>query len=237
MKIGADNYGNNQNDHQQEHNHVNETARLTQDIVPTINMRRDIEGPEYHPITHLHPSEAAAEPSRKLLPKEERYPFCIVWSPLGPITTCFPFVGHMGICDSRGYIWDFQGPYSIGRDNMAFGNPTRYLKLDPSLCKGRKKDQSPAEFWDSCLHESNCMYSRRMHNICCDNCHSHVAVALEKMKYGGISHWNMVMLAVWIFFCGKFPPPVFPRFAWSCFPTMILIGVIVFFHMIGGANS
>jgi hypothetical protein len=44
----------------------------------------------------------------------QRYPYCLVWSPLGPLTWFFPFVGHTGICDSRGIIHDFAGPYTIG---------------------------------------------------------------------------------------------------------------------------
>ena len=169
MRIGVDTDINNNNNQEEDDNnnmsYDTETIRLTQ----PNDMRRDIEEAEYHPITHLRQTQIASGPPKKILPREERYPFCIVWSPLGPITTCFPFVGHMGICDSRGYIWDFQGPYSIGRDNMAFGNPTRILQLNPNLCKARRKEQTPAEFWDECLYESNCMYSRRMHNICCDN--------------------------------------------------------------------
>lgn len=35
-----------------------------------------------------------------------------------------------------------------------------------------------------------------MHNLCCDNCHSHVATALNLMQYGGSTNWNMVKLAV-----------------------------------------
>jgi len=58
-----------------------------------------------------------------------RFPNCIVWSPLGPITWLFPFIGHTGICDSEGIIWDFAGPYTIGKDRMAFGDPTRYVNI------------------------------------------------------------------------------------------------------------
>lgn len=49
----------------------------------------------------------------------------------------------MGIADSRGIIYDFAGPYTIGEDNMAFGNPTRYLRLDPGRCT--------AEHWDEAV--------------------------------------------------------------------------------------
>jgi hypothetical protein len=37
-----------------------------------------------------------------------RYPFCIVWQPLPVITWILPFVGHTGICNSKGVIHDFQ---------------------------------------------------------------------------------------------------------------------------------
>ncbi|KDO17647.1 hypothetical protein SPRG_16958, partial [Saprolegnia parasitica CBS 223.65] len=32
----------------------------------------------------------------------DRFPFCIVWSPLPVITWFLPFIGHMGIGDSHG---------------------------------------------------------------------------------------------------------------------------------------
>lgn len=59
--------------------------------------------------------------------------------------SCFETVsGHMGIADSRGVIYDFAGPYTIGEDNMAFGRPTRYLQLDPGRCKGEHWDEAVA---------------------------------------------------------------------------------------------
>jgi hypothetical protein len=47
----------------------------------------------------------------------------------------------MGIADSQGIIYDFAGPYYIGKDDMAFGKPTRYLVLDPSLVRKGTWDQ------------------------------------------------------------------------------------------------
>lgn len=104
-----------------------------------------------------------------------RFPNCIVWSPLPVITWFLPFIGHTGICDSDGVIWDFAGPYTIGREHMAFGTPTRYIQLDPTLAR--------AMSWNDGVREANKVYSKRMHNICCDNCHSHVANALNAMEY------------------------------------------------------
>mmetsp|Transcript_20588 Transcript_20588/g.44506 ORF Transcript_20588/g.44506 Transcript_20588/m.44506 type:complete len:177 (-) Transcript_20588:129-659(-) len=127
--------------------------------------------------------------------------FTILWSPLPPITYILPFIGHMGIADSRGVASDFQGPYSVGnRGTMAFGKPTRALKLDVSGLEGG------AEQWDDAIQTANTEYRRRMHNICCDNCHSHVAYALNDMNFRayGISNWDMVKLCFLVFFRGRF---------------------------------
>ena len=76
---------------------------------------------------------------------------------------------------------------------QAFGAPTRHIPLH-SL---------PAPY-DASVLRANDAYKKRMHNICCDNCHSHVACALNDLGYGGHSKHNMVSLAVWVFFWGKF---------------------------------
>ncbi|OMJ64978.1 hypothetical protein SteCoe_40361 [Stentor coeruleus] len=52
-----------------------------------------------------------------------RYPYCIVWTPLPLITTLFPFIGHTGICTSEGIIHDFSGSYNVTIDDMAFEIP------------------------------------------------------------------------------------------------------------------
>lgn len=56
-----------------------------------------------------------------------QFPFCIVWTPIPVISWLLPFVGHMGICTSKGITLDFAGPYFISVDNLAFGNPSRYV--------------------------------------------------------------------------------------------------------------
>eukprot|EP00568_Trieres_chinensis_P004352 CAMPEP_0183303788 /NCGR_PEP_ID=MMETSP0160_2-20130417/9106_1 /TAXON_ID=2839 ORGANISM="Odontella Sinensis, Strain Grunow 1884" /NCGR_SAMPLE_ID=MMETSP0160_2 /ASSEMBLY_ACC=CAM_ASM_000250 /LENGTH=165 /DNA_ID=CAMNT_0025466745 /DNA_START=35 /DNA_END=532 /DNA_ORIENTATION=- len=127
--------------------------------------------------------------------------FTILWSPLPPITWILPFIGHMGIADSRGVASDFQGPYTVGdRGRMAFGKPTRALKMDVGSLDGG------ATKWDEAIEESNREYRGRMHNICCDNCHSHVARALNTMgmKAYGIRRWDMVKLCFLVFFRARF---------------------------------
>jgi len=42
------------------------------------------------------------------------------------------------------------------------------------------------------------------HNLCFDNCHSHVAYALNLMKYDGSRSWNMVTLCFLMLIHGKY---------------------------------
>ena len=126
----------------------------------------------------------------------DRYPACIVWSPLPPITWLLPFIGHTGICTEDGIINDFAGPYTIGKNRMAFGSPTRYLMLDPS--EARDMD------WDTGVGNGNAVYCQRMHNICLDNCHSHVAYCLNEMGYKNYKGYNMFSIGIMMFFSGSF---------------------------------
>ncbi|KAH7469089.1 Transmembrane protein 222 [Phytophthora ramorum] len=125
-----------------------------------------------------------------------RFPFCIVWSPIPILTWFLPFIGHLGLADSKGVIFDFAGPYTIGRDDFAFGAPTRYLQCQVA--------PEAVDQWDEALVAGCKIYEKRMHNLCCDNCHSHVAVCLEHAGYAGRTRWNMVELCFWVFFRAKY---------------------------------
>ncbi|XP_069700638.1 transmembrane protein 222 [Periplaneta americana] len=130
--------------------------------------------------------------------QKQRYPFCIVWTPIPLLTWLFPFIGHMGIAMSSGVIRDFAGPYFVSEDNMAFGRPTKYWQLRPHLARGGQNG------WDRSVTEASEEYKTRMHNLCCDNCHSHVAMALNLMHYDDSTNWNMVKLAIYILFKSKY---------------------------------
>uniref|UniRef100_UPI00358F2E43 transmembrane protein 222 isoform X1 n=1 Tax=Myxine glutinosa TaxID=7769 RepID=UPI00358F2E43 len=140
---------------------------------------------------------ASEDPSPKRVePSRNRYPFCIVWTPIPCLTWLLPIIGHMGIATSSGIIRDFAGPYHVSEDNMAFGNPTKYWQLDPSRVVTSRT-------WDSAIHEASEEYKQRMHNLCCDNCHSHVAMALNLMCYDGRGSWGMVRLCFLMLLHGK----------------------------------
>ena len=112
---------------------------------------------------------------------------------------------------------------------MAFGRPTRYWQLDSSKVHASSSSQSGKETWDQAVTEASEEYKKRMvhssekkkrqlifavlilstlqqqikHNICCDNCHSHVAMALNLMDYDR-TNWNMVNLCFLMLFKGSF---------------------------------
>lgn len=127
-----------------------------------------------------------------------RYPFCLVWTPIPVLTWFFPFIGHMGIAMSSGVIRDFAGPYHVSEDNMGFAWPTRYLPLNPMFVEGG------AHEWDEAVSKASVLYGTRMHNLFCDNCHSHVGAALQYMQYRNKTNYNMVYLAAWMFISGKY---------------------------------
>ncbi|XP_048771741.1 transmembrane protein 222-like [Ostrea edulis] len=147
-----------------------------------------------------------------------RYPHCIVWTPIPCLTWLFPFIGHMGIATSAGVIRDFAGPYYVSEDDMAFGRPTKYWQLDLlNVPKGKEK-------WDKSVAEASEEYKHRMHNLCCDNCHSHVAMALNLMNYNNKSSYNMVVLCFLMLIYGKYVS--FCGFLKTWLPFLIMASVI-----------
>jgi len=128
-------------------------------------------------------------------------------------------IGHMGICYSTGVIRDFAGPYHVSEDDMAFGWPTKYWILDPELAQGGKTG------WDRAVYEASEIYKQRMHNLICDNCHSHCAVALNLMNYKDSQSWNMVWLALGIILHGKYVS--FGGFLKTWVPFILLLTIIL----------
>ncbi|XP_011180369.1 transmembrane protein 222 [Zeugodacus cucurbitae] len=152
--------------------------------------------------------------------ENDRFPYCIVWTPIPVLTWLLPMIGHMGICTSTGVIRDFAGPYYVSEDSMGFGRPTRYLRLNPKNVAG-----GPVE-WDEAVAKASVLYGTRMHNLFCDNCHSHVATALCGMRYNRRNSWNMVVLALWIFVCGRYVG--FGGFVKTWLPFVIVVSLCTF---------
>lgn len=101
---------------------------------------------------------------------------------------------------------------------MAFGNPTKYWTLDSTFALGGVAG------WDRAVHEASEEYKTRMHNLICDNCHSHCAYALNLMTYKGSKSWNMVWLTFYMMWYSKFVG--FAGFLKTWLPFCLLVAVI-----------
>ena len=114
----------------------------------------------------------------------KRFPLCITWTPIPVISWIFPFIGHTGIADSRGVIHDFAGPYYISQDKFAFGETHKYVKL------ANLEEHAPLEY-DDAINKANEDFKKLMHNLICNNCHLHVARALNYLGYKGAYRTKM----------------------------------------------
>jgi transmembrane protein 222 len=117
----------------------------------------------------------------------ERHPRAVVWTALPGITWLLPVVGHVGITTVDGRATDFSGPYTVSVNSLMCGPARRVWRLN---------DAPDSVTYDRAVHDAACVYGKRMHNLFWDNCHSHVAFALNEMEYGGRRDWNMVR--VWV---------------------------------------
>ena len=129
------------------------------------------------------------------------------------ITWFLPFIGHTGVCGSDGVIHDFAGPYYVSIDDFAFGTTVKYLFLDIT--------PEDYERWDRCVKAADKTYRGRMHNICCDNCHNHVARALNNFKYRGREDYTMVSVAWMLLWEGKYVS------WWALIKTYLVLAIIL----------
>ncbi|KAF4754625.1 hypothetical protein FOZ63_010404 [Perkinsus olseni] len=53
----------------------------------------------------------------------DRFPYCVVWTPLPVLSWLIPFIGH---------VHDFAGPYCVSVDAMAFARPMRFMPMYPT---------------------------------------------------------------------------------------------------------
>ena len=114
---------------------------------------------------------------------KHRYPYCIVWTPIPFVTCFFPFVGHIGICESNGIIHDFGGSYNISIDNMTFGFPTKIVLL--------KLTEKEFDKYDKAIFDATDQYNKMSYNCLTNNCHSFVAQVLNNFEYKGKNDYTI----------------------------------------------
>ncbi|EFC38747.1 predicted protein [Naegleria gruberi] len=148
--------------------------------------------------THSNSYDGILSSSEELFdPSRDRYPYCIVWTPIPLITWFLPFVGHMGIANSKGIIHDFAGPYYISVDDFAFGKPTRYLNIKNQL------SQEQLENYDSNIKSGAKCFRSKMYNFFCQNCHHYTVHCLNQMKFKN-RNIGIVEIGFLMFFYGKY---------------------------------
>ena len=74
------------------------------------------------------------------------------------------------------------------------------------------------------FHGQNYAYPTTI-NISSDNCHSHVAMALNLMEYKGRTDWNMVNLCFLLLFRGRFVD--FGAFLKTWAPLLVAVSIIL----------
>ncbi|KAG9145248.1 hypothetical protein Leryth_008201 [Lithospermum erythrorhizon] len=137
-------------------------------------------------------------------PKNARFPYCIVWTPLPVLSWFIPFIGHIGISREDGVILDFAGPNFVSVDNFAFGAPTRYVPISKEQCYliPTADGSEGTGTWDAALHKSTQEFQHQAYSLLTCNCHSFVANVLNRLGFqaGG---WNLVNLAIFILLNGQ----------------------------------
>lgn len=63
-----------------------------------------------------------------------------------------------------------------------------------------------------------------MHNLCCDNCHSHVACALNHFKYNGKENYTMV--SVWWMINTQSKYVSWSHIGWNYLGFLIICGIV-----------
>ena len=134
--------------------------------------------------------------NNKIYPSKNRYPYCIVWTPIPFLTYIIPFIGQTGIANSKGIIHDFSASFFVNIDDFSFGKPTKYLKLD--LNEKEKID------YDKAIEKGDLKFRTLIYNFFRNNSHMYVAYILNQIKYKGKSDFNMIYIWWILIWRGKY---------------------------------
>ena len=134
--------------------------------------------------------------NNKIYPSKNRYPYCIVWTPIPFLTDIIPFIGQTGIANSKGIIHDYSASFFVNIDDFSFGKPTKYLKLD--LNEKEKID------YDKAIEKGDLKFRTLIYNFFRNNSHMYVAYILNQIKYKGKSDFNMIYIWWILIWRGKY---------------------------------
>ena len=131
-----------------------------------------------------------------IFPSKNRYPYCIVWTPIPFLTYILPFIGQTGIANSKGIIHDYSASFFVNIDDFSFGKPTKYLQLD--LNEKEKFD------YDKAIEKGDLKFRTLIYNFFKNNSHMYVAYILNQIKYKGKSDFSMIYIWWILIWRGKY---------------------------------
>lgn len=174
----------------------------------------------------------------------ERFPYCLVWTPLPVVTWLCPLIGHTGIANSKGVIYDFSDDFDVTVDNFSFGTATKYYQFDTRLIKPMKRTKSQLELhadperdiahaWDKAIEDTTRYYVRTRHSIFFNNCHQYISTVLNKVHYAHRTNWTQTEVCHLITFRSKYVG--FTGFIRQWWPFLvILFGFILLMCLLAG---
>jgi hypothetical protein len=115
-------------------------------------------------------------------------------------------------------------------NEFAFGNPTKYLQMDPTKMFKFQKDKSFEELWDESLESVKNEYSGYMYDFFFNNCHNFVAKCLNHMAYENRKNWNVVELGWKLFFSNGFVNGKYGIFKTFWGFTLFIISLFVYVY-------
>lgn len=68
------------------------------------------------------------------------------------------------------------------------------------------------------------------HNLCCDNCHSHVSMALNEMRYEGGTNWNMIKTCLLFAWKSRYVGVMGFLQQWLPFLMLVVIGILLYIY-------
>ena len=172
------------------------SKNLEVNIIQTKNIIISKQTEETNKEIIIHSNTQLNSNQKKISPQNNRYPYCIVWTPIPFLTYLIPSIGHVGIADSEGIIHDFASTFYVNIDDFSFGKPTKYFQLELN-------DKEQYEY-DKAIQKGDLKYNREIHNLFWNNCHSHVAYVLNQVKYKGKNNYNMVDIWWILIWKGKY---------------------------------
>lgn len=151
----------------------------------------------------------------------DRWPFCIVWTPLPVVTWFIPIIGHTGVANSRGIIYDFSDDFNVSVDNFSFGTPTKYYQFQIGQITN-----GPSA-WDKAIQETSDYYSKTRHSLFFNNCHQYIAGVLNKVKYEQRDNWGQYEIWYKITFRSRYTGFLGFIRQWWPFTVLVFVAIIL----------